>query len=77
MFLLPTKISYLDLNSMELFLQTLYPVNHLRNLALSAVHTEYVFLTDGDFITHKDVYSSAKTLLAKMPSVEKKVCLSI
>ena len=34
-----------------------YPVNYLRNIALGAVRTQYVFLNDGDFIPVKGLYN--------------------
>ncbi|ELU17338.1 hypothetical protein CAPTEDRAFT_85145, partial [Capitella teleta] len=42
----------------------LYPVNQLRNLALSSVTTDYVFLTDADFIPNKDLYKSMLNVVA-------------
>merc|ERR1712228_220598 len=37
----------------------MYPVNHLRNLALQTATTELVLLTDGDFMPSKDFHSIA------------------
>ena len=37
-----------------------YPVNYLRNIALNAVSTPYVFLDDGDFIPAKSLFSYLK-----------------
>ena len=34
-----------------------YPVNYLRNIALGAVRTQYVFLNDGDFIPVKGLFN--------------------
>ena len=39
-------------------LQTLYPVNHLRNIALDRAPCEYVVLVDADFVPSADLYSS-------------------
>lgn len=38
------------LSCKQLWLQRLYPVNYLRNVALNNVNTDYVFLTDIDFL---------------------------
>ena len=37
-----------------------YPVNHLRNIALNAVSTPYVFLNDGDFLPSFGLFSYLK-----------------
>ena len=45
----------------------LYPLNYLRNVALNAVSTSYVFLSDGDFLPmyrlHSYLKNAAKVLL--------------
>jgi len=38
----------------------LYPVNALRNMALDAAETEYVFLLDSDFVSDKKAYESIR-----------------
>ena len=38
----------------------LYPTNYLRNTALNAVKTQYVFLNDGDFLPMKGLFSYLK-----------------
>ena len=38
----------------------LYPVNYLRNIALSRATTPYVFLCDGDFVPAKNLYVSLR-----------------
>jgi len=35
---------------MSLSLQTHYPVNYLRNIALNNARTQFIFLTDIDFL---------------------------
>ena len=39
-----------------------YPVNYLRNIALQAVKTPYVFLNDGDFMPVKTLFSYLKEM---------------
>ncbi|KAI8085147.1 glycosyl-transferase for dystroglycan-domain-containing protein [Halteromyces radiatus] len=42
-----------------------YPINHLRNLAIMASSTPYVFVMDADFIPSTTLYTTAQTLLTK------------
>ena len=42
----------------------LYPVNHLRNIALDAVSTPYVFLSDADFIPVEGLFSYLQKTVA-------------
>lgn len=42
---------------MSLSLQTHYPVNYLRNIALNNARTQFIFLTDIDFLPMVNMYS--------------------
>ena len=41
-------------------LQDFYPINYLRNIALKFVKTEFVFLSDVDFLPGSESYSTLK-----------------
>jgi len=43
-----------------------YPVNFLRNLALDLANTEYVFLTDVDFLPSLDIHRSLQTSITHL-----------
>ena len=58
-------------------LQKMYPSNSLRNLALEEVHTEYVFLTDIDFLPCKHLYNASLALLRDGQASHKKVISSV
>ena len=47
-------------------LQVHYPVNYLRNLALSQASTEFVFLTDIDFLPSPRLYDYLKESASQM-----------
>ena len=57
---------------MILFVQVLYPINNLRNLALDNAGTSHVFLNDIDFIP--DLYSIA---LRNLKSLQQKQVIMI
>ncbi|KAF7726534.1 Glycosyltransferase-like 1B [Apophysomyces ossiformis] len=38
-----------------------YPINHLRNLAITAVNTPYILVIDADFIPSKDLYQQTRS----------------
>ena len=44
------SIKHWLLGNKQVSLQGLYPVNYLRNVALANVNTDYVFLSDIDFL---------------------------
>ena len=44
----------------EIVLQDFYPINYLRNIALKFVQTEFVFLSDVDFLPGSESYSTLK-----------------
>lgn len=51
-----------------LYFQSFYPVNFLRNVAISRVSTAYVFLTDIDFLPMFGLYAYlTRTLNALSP----------
>ncbi len=60
-------------------LQSLYPVNALRNVALENVRTEFAFLSDADFLpggandVHAAFSRAAGQLLASDDKASKKV----
>ncbi|KAG1448076.1 hypothetical protein G6F56_009052 [Rhizopus delemar] len=40
-----------------------YPINHLRNLAITSSSTEYIFVTDADFMPSSNLYSYLRSRL--------------
>lgn len=54
-----------------------YPVNHLRNIALNAVTTPYVFLNDGDFLPSYGLFDYLKSMNKYLMSDSKKRALVI
>ena len=57
-FIVRERIDYLKL--FEIVLQDFYPINYLRNIALKFVQTEFVFLSDVDFLPGSESYSTLK-----------------
>ena len=55
----------------------LYPVNYLRNIALNAVSTPYVFLCDGDFLPNYNLYSLLKKAAKTLMNVPQKRALVV
>ena len=45
--------------------QNLYPVNYLRNVALSSAATPYAFLTDIDFLPGSNAYENIRTEIGR------------
>ncbi|ORZ12665.1 glycosyl-transferase for dystroglycan-domain-containing protein [Absidia repens] len=43
-----------------------YPINHLRNLAVKASSTPYVFVMDADFVPSTTLYATAQSVLPAM-----------
>ncbi|CAO3596920.1 unnamed protein product [Absidia cylindrospora] len=43
-----------------------YPINHLRNLAVKASSTPYVFVMDADFVPSTTLYATAQSVLPTM-----------
>ena len=54
------ETDYIHRNSPEGLQSVMYPVNHLRNLALQCATTELVLLTDGDFMPSAGFHDIAK-----------------
>ncbi|XP_023023982.2 xylosyl- and glucuronyltransferase LARGE2s isoform X1 [Leptinotarsa decemlineata] len=52
-----------------------YPINTLRNIGLSNVHTPYVFLADIDFLPSKDLYDTLRQHISSMGSLIKKALI--
>ena len=44
---------------------SLYPINHLRNIALNQVSTAFVFLLDGDFVPVQNSYQILRSFLSE------------
>ena len=54
------EIEYLNkINNNGGLYSVMYPINHLRNLALQCAKTEFVLLIDGDFIPNKGFHDKA------------------
>jgi hypothetical protein len=49
--------------------QTFYPINHLRNIALDAADTDYAFLSDIDFVPNTDMYTYLIDILTAQPGM--------
>ncbi|KAI8368248.1 glycosyl-transferase for dystroglycan-domain-containing protein [Radiomyces spectabilis] len=45
-----------------------YPINHLRNLAISAASTGFIFVFDADFLPSENLYNYVRKLLPTMDS---------
>ena len=57
---------------MSLNFQPFYPINQLRNVALTQAVTPYVFLSDIDFMPASDLYEQLKRELQTHESMERK-----
>ena len=56
------------------FHQQFYPVNYLRNIALSQVNTPYVFLSDIDFLPMSGLHDYLRRVISMADmAIEKKV----
>ena len=55
----------------------LYPINYLRNIALNAVSTPYVFLSDGDLLPMYNLYSLLKRATKTLMNVPQRRALVV
>jgi hypothetical protein len=55
-----------------------YPINYLRNIALNAINTEYIFLVDVDFLPSNQLYQVLRNkIITYMINQRKKRCFVI
>ena len=52
--------------------QQYYPVNYLRNVAVKQVRTDYMFLSDIDFLPMYGLYEYLKEAFRKMNTADQK-----
>ena len=55
--------------SVNICFQEFYPENHLRNVALRRVNTEYVFLLDIDILPMPNFYRNSRSLLESASAI--------
>ena len=55
--------------------QDFYPINYLRNVALNAAHTDYVFLSDVDFLPMPGLHNKLLSNILKQGRQTRQVSL--